>query len=68
MRPGGQHPGDDDAVEPLAQHVELFYRQTEVAQVLAELDGVALDRGEVSEPGQENLHRCPLEITMPLDA
>ena len=57
---GGQHPGDDDAVEPLAQHVELLDGQTEVAQVLADALGVALDGGEVPEPGQEDLHRHEL--------
>ena len=52
-----EHPGDDDAVEALADPLELLHRHAEVAHLLAERDGVALERGEVAQPGEEDLHR-----------
>jgi hypothetical protein len=57
--PGGEHPGDDDAAEALAQHVERLDGQPEVGQALAQVGRVALDRREVTEPGEKDLHRCP---------
>ena len=56
-RPRLEHPGDDDAVEALADPLQLLDRHAEVAHLLAERDGVALERGEVTQPGEEDLHR-----------
>ena len=57
-----EHLGDDDAVEPLADPLQLLDRHAEVAHLLAERDGVALERGEVAQPGEEDLHRWCLEL------
>jgi len=57
VRAGRQHLGDDDAVETLTQPVELLDSHAEVAELLADLDGIAVDRREVLEPGEKGLHR-----------
>ena len=56
MRPGLEHAGHDDAVESLADAVQLLDGHAEVAHRLAERDRVALERGEVAQPGEEDLH------------
>ena len=65
VRARRQHPSDDDAIESLAQPIELLDGHAEVAEVLADLDGIALDRREVLEPGEKDLHRCPRRVTPP---
>jgi hypothetical protein len=57
VRARRQHPGDDDAIEALTERLELFDGHAEVAEVLADLDGITLDRREVLEPGEKDLHR-----------
>ena len=55
--PGLEHPGDDDAVQPLADPLELFDGHAEVAHLLPERDRVPLERSKVTQPREQDLHR-----------
>jgi hypothetical protein len=56
VRARGEDPGHDDPAEPLADAVELLDGRAEVAELLADGLGVALDGGEVPQPRQKDLH------------
>ena len=54
---GLEHPRHDDAVEALADPVQLLDRHAEVAHLLPERDRIPLERGEVAQPREQDLHR-----------
>ena len=55
---GLQHPGHDDAVQPLAEPHPLLDRRAEVVQRLGQhVDVVGQIRRELPHPGQEHLHQ-----------
>ena len=54
--PGLEHPRHDDAVESLADPIELLDRHAEIAHLLPERDRVPLERREVAQPREQDLH------------
>ena len=55
---GLQHPGDDDAVQPLAEPHPLLDRRAEVVQRLRQhVDVVGQVRRELPHPGEEHFHQ-----------
>jgi hypothetical protein len=51
-----EHLRHDDAVETLAEDLDLLDRQAEIGELLAEVDGVTCDRGELLKPREKDLH------------
>ena len=52
-----QHAGDDDAVEALAEQRDRLELHAQLGQLRGDLVGLALDGSELTEPGEEDLHR-----------
>ncbi len=53
----GQHPGHHDALQTAADTGHPFDDQSEVGEHRGQLVGIAIDRGEVAEPGKGNEHQ-----------